>query len=104
LSGEPDPDGKFPNLKTLRDFVERTGKPIDRYRFDVQVGGVASDRERSRIFPEEHHLAETEERIAFEEEAFAADRRGTERPRDRKLNGNGRPTTRTEQRPLFEAD
>lgn len=102
LSGEPDKRGTFPNLKTLRDYVERTGRSVERFRFDVQVGGVATDREKARIFPEEHHLAETEERIAYEEEAFGADRRGLARPVDRKLNGTGRPSRGTNQRSLFE--
>lgn len=102
LSGEPDERGCFPNLKTLRDYCERTGDPVEKHRFDVQVGGIPSDRSRARIYPEEHHLQELEERLSYEEEAFAADLRGTERPVDRKLNGNGRPTPRQqEQMPLL---
>ncbi|MBL9032094.1 MAG: site-specific DNA-methyltransferase [Phycisphaerae bacterium] len=89
LSGEPDENRVFPNLKTLRDYVERTGEPIGRYRFAVQVGERATERSKAKVYPEEHHLAEMEERLAYEEEAFAADLRGHERPVDRKLNGVG---------------
>jgi adenine-specific DNA-methyltransferase len=35
LHGEPDENNCFPNLKTLRDYVDRTGADIRRYRFDV---------------------------------------------------------------------
>jgi adenine-specific DNA-methyltransferase len=103
LKCEPDSANCFPNLKTLRDYAERTERPADSFRFDVQVGKVATDREKARIYPEEHHLREMEERIEYEESAFSADRRGHERPVDRKLNGNGRPTRRKneEQAQLF---
>lgn len=92
LSGEPDEKGCFPNLKTLRDYCERTGKPVENYRFDVQVGEKATTRALSKIHPEEHHLQEMEERLAYEEDAFAADRRGEERPEDLGLNGRKRKT------------
>lgn len=82
LSGEPDANGRFPNLKTLRDYCERTGEPTSKYRFDMQVGEVASERSKAKIFSEEHHLAELEKRISYEEDAFAAKRRGQERPID----------------------
>ena len=38
VSGEPDDNNCFPNLKTLRDYVERTGEPSGQYQFDMQVG------------------------------------------------------------------
>jgi len=82
LSGEPDANGRFPNLKTLRDYCERTGEPTSKYRFDMQVGEIASERSKAKIFSEEHHLAELEKRISYEEDAFAAKRRGQERPID----------------------
>jgi adenine-specific DNA-methyltransferase len=72
LLGEPDENNMFPNLKTLRDYVERTGEDISKYRFDVQVGEKASDRSKSKIFSEEEHLAELESRLGFEEDHFAA--------------------------------
>ncbi len=67
LSGEPDENGSFPNLKSLRAYCERTGKPASLFRFDRQVGRFASDGGESKIYPEEHHLAEFEERLAYEE-------------------------------------
>lgn len=92
LKGEPDESGNFPNLKTLRDYVERTGKPIENFRFDVQVGKRPTERSKARIYSEEHHLQELEERISYEEASFAAKLRGEKPPVDHKLNGNGKPT------------
>jgi adenine-specific DNA-methyltransferase len=90
LRGEPDASGSFPNLKTLRDYSERTGKPIERFRFDVQVGERPTERERAKIFPEEHHLLELEERLQYEEAAFAARLREEEPPVDTKRNGGAK--------------
>src|SRR5205807_7404074 len=87
LRGEPDEHGAFPNLKTLRDFCYRTGRPVERYSFDVQVGDKPTGRGHAKIYSEEHHLRELEERLAYEEAAFAADLRGEDRPVDEKLNG-----------------
>jgi adenine-specific DNA-methyltransferase len=93
LSGEPDENGYFPNLKTLRDYVEKTGQPIHKFRFDVQVGKKPSERSKAKIYPEEYHLQEMEDRLLYEEEAFAANLRGHEIPVDPKLNGNGKKIT-----------
>lgn len=82
LSGLPDASGSFPNLKTLRDYVARTGEPIGKFRFDVQVGGRPTERERAKIYPEEHHLEELERRLAFEEDSFSAAVRGEVPPED----------------------
>jgi adenine-specific DNA-methyltransferase len=82
LSGEPDDALEFPNLKTLRDFAERTGEPVERYRFAMQVGERPSPRSNAKIYPEGHHLDELERRLAFEEASFSADLRGHERPND----------------------
>lgn len=82
ISGKPDDDGVFVNLKTLRDFVEGTGEPSDKYRFVAQTAKAATPRSNSRIFPESHHLEELESRLAYEEESFGADLRGDERPED----------------------
>ncbi|HZW33226.1 MAG TPA: site-specific DNA-methyltransferase [Isosphaeraceae bacterium] len=90
LRGEPDANQGFPNLKTLRDYCQRTGKPAAAYRFDVQVGEKPTDRRRARIYPEEHHRHEMAERLAYEEDAFAADIRDQERPGDRNRNGKRR--------------
>jgi adenine-specific DNA-methyltransferase len=75
LSGEPDPQGRFPNLKTLRDYCERTGQATTSFRFDVQTGARPTERGLARIYPEEHHLSVLEERLAHEENTFAATRR-----------------------------
>lgn len=92
LSGEPDETGCFPNLKTLREYVERTGQPIEKFRFALQVGKVPTQRSKAKIYSEEYHLQAMEERLLYEESAFAADLRGEERPVDRHLNGNGKKT------------
>ncbi|WP_427161682.1 DNA-methyltransferase [Aliinostoc sp. HNIBRCY26] len=90
LSGEPDKKGYFPNLKTLRDYVERTGQPIEKFRFDLQMGEKPSDRSKAKIYPEEYHLQEMYERLLYEEAAFTATLRGEDIPADPKLNGNGK--------------
>jgi adenine-specific DNA-methyltransferase len=82
LAGLPNADGVFPNLKTLRDYVERTGEPIAKFRFEVQVGRVPTDRSKSKIFPEHHHREELERRLEHEEAAFGAQSRGEEPPED----------------------
>ncbi|PID41507.1 MAG: site-specific DNA-methyltransferase [Proteobacteria bacterium] len=92
LSGKPNKEGYFPNLKSLRDYIEITGEPASKYRFDLQKGKVASDRSKSKIFDEEHHLNEFYSRIGYEEEAFSCRVKGLEIPRDPKLNGNGKQT------------
>lgn len=82
LAGQPDERGSFPNLKTLRDYCERTGEPASKYKFDKQVGKVAGDREKAKIFPEQYHLEEMERRLGFEEESVAARLRGEAMPSD----------------------
>lgn len=99
LSGEPDERNRFPNLKTLRDYVDRTGEPVERFSFDMQVGKKATDRSKAKIYSEEHHLEEMEHRLAYEEDSFAAEIRGEERPVDHGLNGKKRVNG---QRALFE--
>jgi adenine-specific DNA-methyltransferase len=74
LRGEPDANGVFPNLKTLRDYAERTGTSVAQYRFEVQVGGVPTERAKAKIFPEEAHLDELHRRLDFEE-TFTGDNR-----------------------------
>jgi adenine-specific DNA-methyltransferase len=93
LTGEPDENGVFPNLKTLRDYAERTGTPAARYRFAMQVGKAPTDRSLAKIYPEQHHLDQLEGRLSYEEECWAADRRDEPRPDSRDFlpreNGNG---------------
>ena len=85
--------------QTLRDYTERTGEPVAKYRFAVQVANVATDRSKSRIFPEQHHLEEMEARLQYEEECFGADLRGEERPNDH-FEG-GKVKAQSPQRDLF---
>tara|TARA_R110000823_G_C15852909_1_gene492332 strand:+ start:67 stop:1101 length:1035 start_codon:yes stop_codon:yes gene_type:complete len=90
LSGLPDVDGVFPNLKALRNYIEKTGESIEKYKFALQKGKVASDRSKSKIFSEEHHLSELYSRMEYEEEAFTCKKNGEPIPEDPKLNGNGK--------------
>ena len=92
ISGKPTEEGFFPNLKTLRDHVEKTGECASKYRFDLQKGKVATDRSKSKIFSEEHHLNEFYSRLEYEELAFSCKNNGKEIPEDPKLNGNGKKT------------
>jgi adenine-specific DNA-methyltransferase len=87
LSGEPDERGYFPNLKTLRAYVERTGQPIEKFRFDVQVGKVASDGSKAKIYPEEYHAEQLTERLQYEADAFEAKIAGRPIPEAKDLNG-----------------
>ena len=82
LDGTPDANGSFPNLKSLRRFVETTDAPIGDWRYDVQVSARATTRQQARIYSEEHHLAEFEERLGFEEASFGTDLRGEDPPPD----------------------
>jgi adenine-specific DNA-methyltransferase len=82
LSGLPDEDGQFPNLKTLRGYVARTGEPIENFSFETQVGRRATERGKARIYPESHHRVELEKRLAFEEDSFAARLRDEQAPED----------------------
>lgn len=92
LRGMPNADGSFPNLKTLRDYVEHTGESNKRFRFDVQIGERATLRTEARIYSEEHHKRALEERLHEEEAAFAARRCGENLPEMSttvRYNGNG---------------
>lgn len=103
LAGEPDENGCFPNLKTLRNYVQRHGKPAHLFKFDMQVGKYATEREQAKIYPEAHHLAELEERLSYEESAFGCALRGEKIPVYPKLNGSGKPTPEiTRTLPLFD--
>jgi adenine-specific DNA-methyltransferase len=76
LTGEPNADGSFSNLKALRAWVKRTGEPVERFKFDAQRGKKPSLS--SKIFPEDHHRAEIEGRLEMEEEVFGQRARGKE--------------------------
>lgn len=103
LVGEPDENGCFPNLKTLRAYVETNRKPAHLYKFDVQVGRYATERGQAKIHPEEHHLVEFEERLSYEELAFGCKLRDEQVPADPKLNGSGKRTpVMSKTAPLFD--
>ncbi|MBH3346071.1 site-specific DNA-methyltransferase [Pseudomonas parafulva] len=87
LSGLPDSQGSFPNLKTLRAYVARTGESIEKFRFDVQVGKVASDGSKAKIYPEEYHAEQLTERLQYEADAFEAKIAGKPIPVAKDLNG-----------------
>lgn len=87
LSGLPDRRGYFPNLKTLRSYVERTGEAIEKFRFDVQVGKKASESSKAKIYPEEYHAEQLIERLQYEANAFEAKITGQEIPEAKDLNG-----------------
>ena len=72
----------FPNLKTLRGYVERTGEPVGKFRFDMQIGKKPTERSKARIYTEAHHLDELYARLDYEESVFSADVRGESRPVD----------------------
>ena len=94
LSGEPDASGAFPNLKTLRAYVARTGKPINNFRFDVQIGKVASDGSKAKIYPEEYHAEQLVERLQYEADAFEAKIGCREIPVANDLNGKSQKPLR----------
>lgn len=92
LSGIPDQNNCFPNLKTLRNYVEKTGEPIEKFKFDLQVGEVATERSKAKIYPEETHLEELFRRTTYEEECFSAKLKGEEIPEDYFQGGKVRET------------
>ena len=104
LDGTPDENSCFPNLKSLRNYLEKSGEPVEKFRFDLQIGKLASESSKAKIYSEEYHLQAMEERLLYEEAAFAANLRGEDIPIDPKLNGNGKktklPTQRGEQTEL----
>ncbi|MCI0557989.1 MAG: site-specific DNA-methyltransferase, partial [Nitrososphaera sp.] len=83
LHCKPNDKGSFANLKSLRDYVERTGEPIERFRFDVQVGNRPTERSKAKIYPEEHHAKELEDRLSYEEDHFSARVNGRALPESR---------------------
>jgi len=71
LDGKPDKHNSFPNLKTLRNYIDKTGKDISKYRFELQKGNIATERSKSKIYPERHHLKSFTDRVMLEEEFFS---------------------------------
>jgi adenine-specific DNA-methyltransferase len=77
ISGLPDENGVFANLKNLRDYCDANDlNPAD-FRFDVQTSVSAGSRASSKRFDEAHHLDELEIRLGVEEDAFGERVRGT---------------------------
>ena len=57
LSGSPDAEGNFPNLRSLREYAEKQGiKDVSRFAFTRQVGRKPTTRKQARITPEQMHL------------------------------------------------
>ena len=68
LTGSPDENNNFPNLKTLRDYVKKNGiSDISQFTFDRQRKGSIPSLE-TRAYSEQHHLTEIIERIEYESE------------------------------------
>jgi adenine-specific DNA-methyltransferase len=82
IACKPDEHGVFANLKNLRDYCAATGEPTSKFRFAKQVGERATGRDNAKIFSEEHHLQELEDRVRYEEDSFCARRRGEVAPTD----------------------
>lgn len=104
---EPDENNSFPNLKTLRRYVEKTGQSIEKFNFDKQIGKKATDSSKSKIYPEEYHLEEIENRLLFEEDIFSSALRGLNTPNSdsKKINKDNISSKSTNSEltlPLFE--
>ncbi len=68
LREEPDKNNNFPNLKTLRRYVDKTEEDITKFTFSRQVGKIPTPSKDAKIFSESYHLEETIRRIIFEAE------------------------------------
>lgn len=66
LKGLPDKNNSFPNLKTLREYVDKTEAEITDFKFARQVGNTPTHSKKSKIYPEYFHLNNTIERLKFE--------------------------------------
>ena len=67
LSGVPDPEGNFPNLRTLREYAEKHGgENVSKFTFARQVGKKPTTKEKSKVFPEQLHLLSIVERLEGE--------------------------------------
>jgi adenine-specific DNA-methyltransferase len=57
LAGTPDENGRFPNLRTLREHADRAGiSDVSEFSFTRQVGLRATTRKQAKIHPEQMHL------------------------------------------------
>lgn len=68
LREEPDKNNNFPNLKTLRRYVDKTEEDITKFTFSRQVGKIPTPSKDAKIFSESYHLEKTIRRIIFEAE------------------------------------
>jgi adenine-specific DNA-methyltransferase len=66
LNSIPDDNNSFPNLKTLREYVDRTGEEITNFTFARQVGRSPTPSKHAKIYPEHYHLEKTIERLIYE--------------------------------------
>ena len=71
LSGLPNKDGSFANLKCLRNHIKKQGSIDPRFRFDVQTSKNPTTSDQSRRFDETHHQKEFEDRLNIEESDFS---------------------------------
>lgn len=102
IAGLPDSNNKFPNLKTLREYVERTNEPIGKFSFDTQVGNVPTDESKSKIYSEGHHLNELYARLNFEESSFSARINNVDLPDDNGFVHKAKPNKKSaDQSTLF---
>lgn len=100
IDGKPDENNVFPNLRTLREHVIKTGENIENYRFELQKGKRATERSKAKIYPESHHLQKITERLNFEEDTFHANINDKEPPKD-PLAHNRKIKTDNNQQTLF---
>jgi adenine-specific DNA-methyltransferase len=57
LNGEPDNNGNFPNLRSLREYAEKEGiHDVSEFSFTRQTGSKATTRKQAKIHPEPIHL------------------------------------------------
>ncbi|MFX0185318.1 MAG: DNA-methyltransferase [Candidatus Hodarchaeota archaeon] len=68
VEGKPDDHNNFPNLRALRQYVDKTGVDVTKYTFSRQIGQKATPIKNSKIFPESYHYQQTIERLIFESE------------------------------------
>ena len=68
ISGNPDENNNFPNLRTLRQYIDTTKEDISQFSYSRQVGKVPTSSKNAKIYSEDYHLEKTIERITFEAE------------------------------------
>ncbi len=66
LNISPDDNNSFPNLKTLRQYVDLTGEEITDFTFSRQMGKSPTPSKNAKIYPEYYHLEKTIDRLIYE--------------------------------------